>query len=138
MKRFKLTTMIVAAGVFAMAAYAGDKGDAALTETKTFTMDGTGTHTITNDLGTTGSGEWWTSIEVSHTNVLTNATFTVTRTRDAGYGFVMWQSDAYTNDSAAVEFLAPRLIKSTDTVTFTVANPVAAEGTKVYVTRRRN
>ena len=138
MKRFKLTTMIVAAAVFALSAYAGDKGDSALTETKTFTISGSGSLTITNDLGSTGSGEWWTAIEVSHTNVLTNATFTVTRTRDDGFGFKMWVSDAYTNDSAAVEFLAPRLIKADDTVLFTVANPVAGEETKVYVTRRRN
>lgn len=119
-------------------ASAGDNGDSALTETITFTMNGTGTHTITNNLGSTGTGEWWTSVEVSHTNVLTNATFTITRTRDAGYGFKMWASDAYTNDSVAIEFLAPRLIKSGDTVTFTIANPVAAEGTKVYVTKRKN
>ena len=86
MKRIKLMAMMAVGAIFAISVYAGDMGDAALTETKTFTMDGSGTHTITNNLGTTGSGEWWTAIEVSQK----------------------------------------------------LANPVAAEGTKVYVTRRRN
>ena len=138
MKRIKLLTFVTAMCVLAVCSYGGDKGDSASTQTSTYTIGGGGSLTITNSLGTTGYGEWWTAVEVCHTNVLTNGTFTITRTRDAGFDYDMWVSDAYTNDSVAIEFLGPRLIKSTDTVTFTVANPVAAQETKVYVTRRRN
>ena len=115
--------------------YAGDRGQSGPIDAVTYTISGGGSLTITN-VNPTGTAQWWTSIEVQHTNDIATAEFAVTRTRDGGYPFTIWAITAYTN-SAAVE-LAPRAIKNGDVITFTVTNPVGGEETKVYVTRQSN
>ena len=123
-------------GLFALVVLAGDnQGTASAIRGETYTIDGGGSLTITNS-NPTGYAEWWSAIEVVHTNDIPTATFTVTRTRDDGFPFTLWTTSAYTN-SVAIE-LQPRAIKDGDVITFTVGNPVAGEETKVYVTKQSN
>ena len=133
MKRLALTAIL---GFVAILAYAGDnQGTASAIRGETYTISGSGSLTITNS-NPTGYAEWWSAIEVVHTNDIPTATFTVTRTRDDGFPFTLWTTSAYTN-SVAIE-LQPRAIKDGDVITFTVGNPVAGEETKVYVTKQSN
>jgi len=137
MNNWKLLTMSAAVGVAlcvaGLWANAEGLGDGSRTSTTTYTVPTGGTLTITNQLQHSSSTEWWTAIEVSHVDPLTNNVFTVTRTRDSGHGFTMWSS-THTNDSIAIEFASKRAIITGDVIVF--KNTVTGAITKVYVTKQ--